>query len=392
MANLHIVHVVYECTPGIFRGGVQKVVLELAEAQLSLGANVEIWALNGDAGALVRTAGGVAIRSFSYSSFPGGVKGSRSLISALRAVVSNDLVVHAHNTFHPINIQVGRFARDNSVPVFYHTHGALDPKLFSGLSFKSIKKRAYNMLFEVRNLNRSCAIFALTELEASQLRSLGVRSQIVVVPNGVAPVSISSAVTPTWRQRLGISNASFVVLYMGRIVPKKAIDEIIDAFADVHRAEPSAKLIIAGDASQDAAYTDVLLRRISSNKISDAVHWIGFVNDSMKADLFLSSDVFVHASYSEGMAMAILEALAHGKPVVATAGCYMGEAARAGALLECDQGAVPLAEALLTVASSPRVKAELAVQALAYISCSHSWLKIAGTTISAYRAQGRCIQ
>lgn len=41
-----VVHVVYDCTPGTYAGGVQKMVFELARAQRQVGANVEVWALN----------------------------------------------------------------------------------------------------------------------------------------------------------------------------------------------------------------------------------------------------------------------------------------------------------------------------------------------------------
>lgn len=384
---MNIIHIVYECTPGVFRGGVQKVVLELAEAQLRLGCDVEIWALNGDADALVKTSGGVTIRNFSYSSFPGGVKGSRSLINALSSLMRCGLILHAHNTFHPINIQVGRFARANGVPVFYHTHGALDPKLFQGFSFKALKKKIYNFIFEVRNLNRSSAVFALTELELEQLRSLGVKSHILVVPNGVASMASLTYAAPTWREKLGVSKDAPILLYMGRIVAKKALHDIIDAFVGVRGVNSAAQLIIAGDFSQDPAYTEVLLRKIAAHDIADAVHWIGFVDDGMKANLFCSSDVFLHASYSEGMAMAILEALAYGKPVVVTKGCYMGEAARVGALIECDQGAVALTKSIISVISSPRVRAELSERAVGYISSNHLWSEIAAKTIAAYRVE-----
>jgi hypothetical protein len=59
-----IVHVVYDCVPGAYAGGVQKMVFELASAQRRAGADVEVWAVNGLRAGATEDHGGLTLRYF----------------------------------------------------------------------------------------------------------------------------------------------------------------------------------------------------------------------------------------------------------------------------------------------------------------------------------------
>ena len=375
-------HIVYECLPGAYAGGVQKMVFELASAQRHLGADVEIWTPNALRAGSTEIFDGLPIRYFYPDPLMGLARSYRLHRELSRLPV--DTVLHAHNTFNPLNVQVDQVATQRGMKVFFHPHGALDPALFSGWDFKSLKKRVYIRFFTRPKLNRATGVFALTPREHEQLISLGITSPIYVVPNGIRPLApLPRPAGQALRVRLGVDPEARVVLFVGRITTKKRIEDIIRAVA-----RSGATLFIAGNLEQEPAYAAFLRAEIAATGCAERVRWLGFMNEAAKAEAYAASDLFVHASESEGMALAILEAMSAGLPVVATRGCYMSEAAAAGALIECAAGPEALADAMAPLLADPARAHQLGEAGRAYVTRVHAWAEIARATLRIYAGQG----
>ncbi|MBV5335569.1 glycosyltransferase, partial [bacterium] len=173
-----------------------------------------------------------------------------------------------------------------------------------------------------------------------------------------------------------------VILFIGRITPKKRLEDIIQALSLLGASAPH--LFIAGSPEIESAYAEQLFRIVRECGCAARVHWLGFLDEAAKAAAYAAADVFVHASESEGMALAILEAMSAGLPVVATRGCYMTEAASAHALVQCEQGAAALAAAVAPLlADSARARAQgLAGQVHAHRV--HDWEALARATMRIY--------
>ena len=378
-------HIVYECLPGAYAGGVQKMVFELASAQRRLGADVEVWTVDDRRSGRTEVHGGLPVRYFSPDYALGYVR-SLALVDAL-AKLPKDAVLHAHSTFHPLNHDVAVVARRHGLRHFFHPHGALDPILFGGWSLKSLKKRLYHRFIGRPDLNAATGVFALTPLEAEQLAGLGVSQNVHVIPNGIAPVASASAeAVRVFRAAHGIEASARVLLFVGRIMPKKRLEDIIVAFAMLRVDFPDLVLAIAGNVAQDAAYHGRLLALATDLRCADGLRWFGFLDESAKPAAFAAATAFAHASESEGMALAILEALSAGLPTVVTRGCYMRAAAAAGALIECEPGAAPVADALRSVLEDAALAARLRAQARAYVAAEHDWNRIARKMVDAYAA------
>ena len=384
---MKILHIVYDCTPGTFVGGVQKVAYELASAQARAGHEVQVWTINNRlCGTETSLEGGrLRIRYF---------RGRRIRHSEISSEMKNALlhgaggfdVLHSHNTFHPLNLYVGKAARRHGVPAFYHPHGALDPSLFQGWGLRALLKKVYCALFEIPNLNRAAGVMALTANEATQVRSLGVKSPVHVMPNGIAPPPppASSQEGIAFRSRLGIGADDLVLLFIGRIVAKKGILDLIDALNRLRESGQRAHLILCGNRDMEPAYTQKLDDAVAAAKLEDRVHWAGFLGENAKPAAYAAADIFVHASYSEGMAMAVLEAMSAGIPTLVTEGCYMGEAAKAGALLECKQGGAALAESIGPLLASPDERRRLGELGREYTGSHHEWGGIARRLVQIY--------
>lgn len=118
------------------------------------------------------------------------------------------------------------------------------------------------------------------------------------------------------RLKMGIAtdSANFIWLAVGRLAPAKDYPNLLRAFAAVSAKRPDAQLWIAGDARGDERNPlDALAKELGIDK---AVRWLGLRRD-MPA-LLDAADAFVSGSAWEGMPLAVGEAMAMEKPVVAT--------------------------------------------------------------------------
>lgn len=138
------------------------------------------------------------------------------------------------------------------------------------------------------------------------------RTPCSVVPDGfdLKPISASDI-----RRELDLPETARVVACIGGIQRRKGQLDLIDAMALVKRENPGAVLLLCGGAG-DTQYVEEITRRIQQSELSSAVRLLGFRDDV--ASVIAHSSVIAHPSYSEGFPLAVLEAMAAGKPVVAT--------------------------------------------------------------------------
>ena len=176
-------------------------------------------------------------------------------------------------------------------------------------------------------------VLCVSELWTSAMRSaFGIDA--ITVPNGVDVERFSPRETgkerahdnALLRQRLGInSDDGPIVLAVGGIEARKNTLNLLEAFAAVQRVLPRAQLVIAGGASllDHDAYTRRLLQRVAELGLSigpqESVVVTGALDDAAMPALFRSADVLAMVSLREGFGLVVLEALASGTPVVASA-------------------------------------------------------------------------
>ena len=141
-------------------------------------------------------------------------------------------------------------------------------------------------------------------------------------------------------------------MFLGRLDEHKRLPLLLAAFAQVRAALPTARLVIAGP--DDKGYLAQLRRVAAELHLTPFVHFPGLVEGATKTALFAQASVCVLPSYSENFGMAVVEALAHARPVVVTEGVDIGpEIAEAGAGLVVPPDAGALAGALLQLLRDP---------------------------------------
>jgi glycosyltransferase-like protein len=176
-------------------------------------------------------------------------------------------------------------------------------------------------------------VLCVSDMWTSEMRSaFGIDA--ITVPNGVDVERFSSRETRKEREhdnallrhRLGINgDGGPIVLAVGGIEARKNTLNLLEAFAAVQRVLPRAQLVIAGGASllDHDAYTRRLLQRAAELGLSigprESVVVTGPLDDAAMPALFRSADVLAMVSLREGFGLVVLEALASGTPVVASA-------------------------------------------------------------------------
>src|SRR5262249_29361169 len=115
------------------------------------------------------------------------------------------------------------------------------------------------------------------------------------------------------RQRSGRERAP-IVLSTRSWEPVYGVDIAIQAFAQVRRKVPSARLVLAGDGSQSAK----LKANLGRHGLTARVHLPGRISQSELSVYYQDADVYLSCSYSDGSSVSLMEALAAGLPVVAT--------------------------------------------------------------------------
>jgi glycosyltransferase involved in cell wall biosynthesis len=207
--------------------------------------------------------------------------------------------------------------RDTSTPYYVFTHGMLDPWFKRRYPLKHLKKLLYWPLGDYRVLRDAQAVLFTCEEErilARQSFSL-YRAREVVVNYGTPGIADGS---PEHRrvflERFPQLAGKRLLLFLGRIHPKKGCDLLIRAFASVARSDAGLHLVIAGPHGEHVQRElEALVKRLG---IASAVTWTGMLAGSLKIGAFQCAEVFVLPSHQENFGIAVAEALSCGVPVL----------------------------------------------------------------------------
>ena len=136
---------------------------------------------------------------------------------------------------------------------------------------------------------------------------------IDIVPNAVEPLeTIPFPERQLLRAHLLGDPSRPFFLSVGRLSPPKAFGDLISAFREVIRIQPSAVLAIAGDGGM----REELQQQINAHRLQNSIFLLGLRNDVPK--LLSAADFYVSSSRWEGLPLSVLEAMSSGLPVVAT--------------------------------------------------------------------------
>ncbi|MFT4112067.1 glycosyltransferase [Silvibacterium sp.] len=287
--------------------------------------------------------------------------------------------IHIHGLWESSTFIGSRSARLLKTPYIVSAHGMLESW---ALNYKRLKKQLYAALIERANLDGASCVHALTQAEAQDYKKFGVKTPVAIIPNGIsAPASVSRTLFFEQYPQL---EGQRIALFLGRIHQKKGIDILIEAWAALARRFSDTTLVLAGPATSDSLLT--MSNLLIQHGVSERTFYTGMLEGELKWSALACSDVFILPSYSEGLSVATLEAMAMGIPVIVSEQCHIPEVETydAGLVISADARALTCAiDDILS--NSPATNAEIGANGRRLVRSRYCWPVVAQQMADLYR-------
>lgn len=209
------------------------------------------------------------------------------------------------------------------------------------------------------------------------------KAKIRVVPNGVDAERFKPTKSAdSFKQRLGLGNRQ-VVLFVGRLIPRKGLQYLVEAAKPIIKERSNTLFVILGDGPLRSKLTAQLMRV----GISENFLFLGDVKENPLPSFYNCADVFAFPSVQEGQGIALLEAQASAKPVVAFDVGGVSEAVRegeSGLLVERGNSDV-LAEAILRLLSDSSLRQRMGSVGREFVMANYTWDICAEKMLEVYR-------
>ncbi|WP_376705421.1 glycosyltransferase [Mesorhizobium sp. ISC25] len=290
-------------------------------------------------------------------------------------------VVHQHGIWHTTSVQVSAWRRRTGGKVIVSPRGMLDPWALRNSGWK---KKAVEILFERSNLRGASCLHALNRSEAEAFRSYGLANPIAIIPNGIdlPHDRPSDGLAPKIKPAAGRR----VLLSLGRLHPKKGIEELIEAWSILRSDAPTIaaawQIVIAG--WDDGGHELRLRELVTKRGLQNDVVFVGPLYGAAKDAALRQADSFILPSYSEGLPMSVLEAWAYRLPVFMTDACNLPEGFAEAAAIRIETDPAALAAILSQALMRPDL-AYYGTSGRRLVEERYVWDEIARHHIQVYR-------
>lgn len=206
---------------------------------------------------------------------------------------------------------------------FVMPHGMLDPYFQKATvrGIKVVRNWIYWTVIERHLIKRVDGLLFTTmkekELAKNTFWSYKPKNELVVGLGVEQPPEYSFAMKEAFYQKHGSSYNYPYLLFLGRIDSKKGLDLLVKAFSKVKSGRNTfLKLIIAGPGLETSYGKGIQDYVLSSNSLKNSVSFVGMLSGAAKWGAFYGCDAFILPSHQENFGIAVVEALACGKPVL----------------------------------------------------------------------------
>jgi glycosyltransferase involved in cell wall biosynthesis len=382
MRVLHVIPAV-----GSLYGGLSKAVLELVEALGQLEIQVDLVTTNANSIEKldVPLKRWIQKEHYRIQYFPcwnpGDYKLSTSMSNWLFRHTCDYDIVNTHAIFSLATLPAYWMCQYGQVPYVIHPHGMLETW---ALSYKSWKKQPYYNLIEKPALQRASTIRVLASREAENIEHLHLNTPLTLLPNGIWKEDFLRLSDPEiLYQAFPQIRGKTLILFMGRIDPKKGLDLLATAFSKIHHEFPNTHLVLAGP--DNNGFLATAQNYFVEAGCLSAVTFTGMLTGAIKSAAFAAADIYVAPSYSEGFSMSVLEGMASGLPCVFTTGCNFPEAAAAKVAHVVEIDAIAIANALTLCLNDPEPAKAMGDRARQFVFENYTWEKIAANLVKTYQ-------
>jgi len=214
-------------------------------------------------------------------------------------------IIHAHSVI-PTGFVASIVSKLMHKPLFITAHG-MDINNFEN-------SRIFNY-FIASSLNSSFKSIAVSEDLAKKMRFMVKdKNRVFVLRNAVDTDRFNPTRDKSIRSKFDINDEDILILFVGYLDEFKGIFELINAFNVINSENRNVKLMMVGTGPKK----EDLLKILTKMNIEDEVIFTGRVEPQKIHKYYQAADIFVLPSYTEGLPVSVLEAMACGLPVVAT--------------------------------------------------------------------------
>lgn len=305
-----------------------------------------------------RVQANVAIRTFPFRSFLKPLRRSPEMKRWIfsECIGKNIDILHSHNlwgmpTYYPHQASL----KYGPLHVVSPRGTLTSYSLSTGSSFKSL----YWFLIQKNVLKKSAGIHATCEEELKDIRRLGIKGPVAVIPNGIAI------------QPLGTTSTKKEFLYLGRLHPEKGLECLLRAWKLIEGVREEWILRIVGPGSPE--YLMRLRNFVLDNNIS-AVVFGEPIFDENKFQVYRDAAYFVLPSFTENFGLSVAEALSMQVPSIANKGAPWHDLNKFNCGWWIDSGPEALASALFKAINTPEsTRQTMGVNGRALVSSKYSF-------------------
>lgn len=355
-------------------GGVEIVVEELATRMVSLGHDVTCYNRRGhhvsgeqfDSKNLDEYKG-VRLKSVPTVEKKGLAAMSSSFFAAIKAAFGKYDVVHFHAEGPCAMLWLPKLMGKRCVATI---HG-LDHQRAKWGNFAS----KYIMLGEKCAVKFADEIIVLSEnVQQYFMKNYGRKTRFI--PNGTTKAEILPA--DIIKREFELEKDNYI-LYLGRIVPEKGIQYLIDAFKNV---DTDKKLVIAGGASDTDSFMNELKEKAKND---DRIIFTGFVQGKKLEELYSNAYIYTLPSDLEGMPLSLLEAMSYGNC------CLVSDIAECADVVENvgvkfkKSNVNDLKNKLQMLCNNKQIVETIKSQSADFVCSKYDWDKIVEKTLKLYK-------
>ncbi|AUB55999.1 hypothetical protein BK007_08300 [Methanobacterium subterraneum] len=214
-------------------------------------------------------------------------------------------IIHAHSVI-PTGFIASMVSKIMNKPLFTTAHG-MDINNFEN-------QRIFNYFISV-TLNSSFKAIAVSEDLARKMKLMvNDETKVFVLRNGVDTSRFNPARNRSLRDNFGINDDDVLILFVGYLDKFKGIFELINAFYEINGENKNVKLMMVGVGPRKGELVNIL----TGLDINNEVIFTGRVEPQKIHKFYQAADIFTLPSYTEGLPVSVLEAMACELPVVAT--------------------------------------------------------------------------
>jgi glycosyltransferase involved in cell wall biosynthesis len=264
-------------------------------------------------------------------------------------------VIHCQQIFAPA--MLGLLARKIlRKPVLVGVHRSGD----SG-EVTNLRKTPFRNI-RIRQMQNADCWTVLSEEMREELESIGIAPEkIRFIPNSVvipSETAYAPGIKKAYRAKLELPYEQIVV-FSGRLSAEKNLDVLVKSWAKVYLQNPQAHLLILGKGGGFPDAESEVKALCSELNLDNTIHFLGFKSNPM--EYLLAADVFVLPTSTEGMSVALIEAMAAGTAIITTdisANQYLCQN-EVNSLLVAPGDIDRLAESLTRILNKPKLQERL---------------------------------